>query len=149
MKSALRISMLALALLISAAMAAFAQSPVVLPGGCGTGNIGGGLTYLTVDSTGRLCDSAGAGYSYAHISTNATTVVKSGAGSLHSITINSKGASANIATIYDGISTAGTVVGIIDTTAASQNFLYDVALTAGLTIVTSTGTAADITVSYK
>lgn len=149
MKSAFRMSALALVLLISAALTAQAQSPVVLPGGCGTGNIGGGLTYLTVDSTGRLCDSAGAGYSYAHISTNATTVVKAAAGSLHSITINTKGASANIATIYDGVSAAGTVIGVIDTTAGTQNFLYDAALSTGLTIVTATGTAADITVSYK
>jgi hypothetical protein len=148
MKSVLRAGILALAL-ISPALSAYADSPVILPGGCGTGNVSGGLAYLTVDSSGRLCDSAGAGYSYAHISTNATTVVKAAAGSLHSITINSKGASANIATVYDGVSAAGTVIGIIDTTAGSQNFLYDVALSAGLTIVTATGTAADITVSYK
>lgn len=87
------------------------------------------------------------GFLYNHISSNATTLVNTGAGVLSNISINKAGASSNIATIYDGISAAGTVIAIIDTTTA-RSIPYTVAYTVGLCIVTSTGTAADLTVSY-
>ncbi|HEV3262053.1 MAG TPA: hypothetical protein VG013_34700 [Gemmataceae bacterium] len=85
---------------------------------------------------------------YAHISTLTTTVVKSGAGYLHSIAINTKGASGNVATVYDNTTGSGTVIAVIDPTANLQTLLYDVQFSTGLTIVTATGTAADLTVSY-
>lgn len=88
-------------------------------------------------------------YSYSHISTNTTTTVKSGAGVLRSISINTKGASSNIATIYDNTAGSGTVIGVIDTTDRTVTLKFDVIFSTGLTIVTATGTAADITVSYR
>lgn len=92
---------------------------------------------------------ASGGYSYANIATNATTVVKAGAGTLHSITINTKGASSNTATIYDNTAGSGTKIATIDTTAAQTTLVLDVAFATGLTIVTATGTAGDLTVAYK
>lgn len=44
-----------LAFLFSAPLYAQSTAPVVLPGGCGTGNATNSLSYLTVDPTLRLC----------------------------------------------------------------------------------------------
>ena len=85
---------------------------------------------------------------YTRISTNTTTVVKSGAGTLKSININTAGASANVATVYDNTAGSGTVIAVIDTTAKGTHH-YDIAFGTGLTIVTATGTAADLTVSTR
>lgn len=89
-------------------------------------------------------------HSYANIISNATTTVKSGAGNLHAVCLNKVGASANTATIYDNTVGSGTKIGTVDTTQAGVGCLvYDVKFSTGLTIVTATGTAGDITVSYR
>lgn len=48
---------LALGMLLFGSVGAFAQAMVILPGGCGTGSFPNSIPYLTVDSTGRLCNS--------------------------------------------------------------------------------------------
>lgn len=90
-------------------------------------------------------------YNYKHISTNATTVVKTGPTVLRAINVNDAGASANTATVYDGVDATGTVVAVLDTTSANalRGHIYDVKLSVGLTVVTATGTAGDLTVSYE
>lgn len=89
------------------------------------------------------------GYSFTNITTATTTVVKSGAGVLHGITINTKGTVASTVTIYDNTAGSGTKIGIIDSLNLSGPFLFDAIFATGLTIVT-TGTAApDITVTYR
>jgi hypothetical protein len=87
--------------------------------------------------------------SYLNITTNTTTTVKSGAGTLACIAVNTKGASSNTATIYDNTAGSGTLIGKIDTTTAVGVQCYNVAFGTGLTIVTATGTGADLTVSYR
>ena len=89
------------------------------------------------------------GHKYTYIATNATTVVKSGSGVLHGITFNKKGASSNVATVYDNTAGSGTVIALIDTTDKIGTLVYDIAFTTGLTIVTATGTAADMTVASR
>lgn len=86
--------------------------------------------------------------SYAHITTNATTVVKGSAGILRSIVINTKGVT-NTATVYDNTAGSGTVIAVIDTTLSTTSFTYDIKFGTGLTIVTAGGTPPDITVSYR
>lgn len=88
-------------------------------------------------------------FSYASITSNATTTVKSGAGFLHRIVINTKGASSNTATIYDNTAGSGTKIGTLDTTGGTASLTYNCAFSTGLTIVTSTGTSADLTVIYR
>lgn len=88
------------------------------------------------------------GSSFSHISTNATTTVKSGAGVLKRITINSNGGTLNTATVYDNTAGSGTIIAVIDTTLGG-NHEYDLVFSTGLTIVTATGTAADLTVVYQ
>lgn len=92
--------------------------------------------------------SATGGYSFNNITTNATTVVKSGVGSFHTLVINTRGVG-NLLTIYDNTAASGTKIAIVDTTLSTTSFLYDVAFTTGLTMVTAGGTPPDITVTYK
>jgi hypothetical protein len=85
---------------------------------------------------------------YSNLTANGTTTIKSGPGLLHTITINTKGASSNTATVYDNTSGSGTKIATIDTTAQVQTLLFDIAFTTGLTIVVASGTAGDLTVTY-
>lgn len=66
---------------------------------------------------------------------------------LSSVTINTKGATGNTLTIYDGVDAGGTVIAVIDTTSALGTFLYDLLAFTGLFAVLATGTAADITIA--
>lgn len=89
------------------------------------------------------------GYSYNHIATATTTTVKSGVGTLHSITVNSLGTVASTLTVYDSTTGSGTIIAIINSLSITGTLTFDVAFATGLTIV-STGTVApDVTVSYK
>lgn len=87
-------------------------------------------------------------HSFSNISTNATTTVKSGAGILHSLVINTRGATTT-ATVYDNTAGSGTKIGTIDTTLSTTSFTYDLKFSTGLTIVTAGTTPADITVTYR
>lgn len=89
-------------------------------------------------------------YAYSNLLANATTLLKTGQGLLHSIVINNAGAASNLCTVYDGLSASGIVIATIDTVELNGRvLLYDVHFTVGLTIVIGTGTAADLTVAYQ
>lgn len=126
---------------------AAAQSAMVLslPQGCGTANFTNGTAYLTVDTGGRLCTD-GAGFSYAHITTDATTAIKSGGGVLHSICVNTVAASSTI-TVDDATSATTPTIAVLSG-ASLGCYTYDVAFANGLTIVTAVA-APDITVSWR
>lgn len=87
-------------------------------------------------------------YAYSHQAANGTVTVKSASGVLHAISINTKGATANTATVYDNTAGSGTIIAIIDTTTAVQTLFFDVVFNTGLTVVLASGTSADLTVSY-
>ena len=57
--------------------------------------------------------------------------------------------SSNTCTIYDNTTAAGTIIGTIDPVHTQMVFEYDVVFNTGLTIVTATGTAADLTIVYQ
>lgn len=88
--------------------------------------------------------------SYAHLNSTGTTTIKSGAGILRRVVINTKGSASNTFTIYDNTSGSGTVIAAIDTVnGVSGHFEYNAAFSTGLTVVGATGTSADITVIYE
>ena len=88
--------------------------------------------------------------SYAHLNSTGTTTIKSGAGILRRVVINTKGGAFNTFTVYDNTSGSGTVIAAIDTAnGVSGNFEYNVAFSTGLTVVGAIGTSADITVIYE
>lgn len=88
-------------------------------------------------------------FAYTNIAANGTTTAKSGAGVLHSVTINTKGAASNVLTLYDNTAGSGTKIATIDTTVAFGTILLDVVFSTGLTAVLGTGTAADVTLAYR
>jgi hypothetical protein len=85
---------------------------------------------------------------YSHLNGNGTATLRSGAGWLHTITINIKGAAGNTVTVYDNTNASGTIIAVIDPTQNLVTLEFDAAFQTGLTIVLASGTAADITVSY-
>lgn len=75
--------------------------------------------------------------------------MKSQAGILRRIVINTKGATGNTLTIYDNTSASGTKIGTIDTTVSPGAINFECNFSTGLTVVTATGTCADVTVVYS
>ena len=88
--------------------------------------------------------------SYAHLNSTGTTTIKTGAGIFRRLVVNTKGSSSNTFTIYDNTVGSGTVIATIDTVNAVGGFFeYGLAFSIGLTVVSATGTSADITVIYE
>lgn len=88
-------------------------------------------------------------YTYKNIPTSTTTVIKSGAGMVHTVCINTDGTGASTAAVYDNTAGSGTKIATINSLAVTGCQLYDAAFATGLTVVT-TGTAApDVTVSFR
>lgn len=77
-----------------------------------------------------------------------TTVVKTGAGILHSVTFN-KPVATGVVTIYDNTAASGTAIGTITTPASPipVTLTYDQSFSTGLTITTATA-AQDITINF-
>lgn len=94
-------------------------------------------------------NNASVGWNYNHITTAATTVVKTTNGILHTVTINTPVAS-GVVTLYDNASTSGTVIGAITLPSTliegPITLTYDAYFVNGLTVI-STGTF-DVTVTY-
>ena len=89
-------------------------------------------------------------FEFTNIITQATTLVRTGPGILHAITLNTPVATGTI-TIYNGIAAAtGTLIATVltPTTTVPYTIIYDVAFSTGLTIVTGTATQ-NITVSFR
>lgn len=89
-------------------------------------------------------------YNVSYITTNTTTVVLTGAGVLHSFCVTDVGASSNVATVFDNTAGSGTVIALFD----MDNFtagcaVLDARITTGITVVTATGTAGEITLTFR
>ena len=86
-----------------------------------------------------------------NITTNTTTVVKTSAGVVGCVIINSPGGSSNTATIYGtNNSTYYGKLATIDTTVTGNpERCYGMIGSDGITVVTATGTAADLTITYR
>lgn len=85
--------------------------------------------------------------SYKNITTATTTAVKATAGVLERVIINTAGAGSTI-TLYDNTAGSGTKIATI-TSAAQTVLSFNCQFTTGLTAVTASGTAADITIVYR
>ena len=88
---------------------------------------------------------ASAGNQYNHISTATSTVIKSTAGFLHTLTINTT--AAGVITVFDNTSCSGTTIAAFAASATIGTYTYDVAFTTGLCV--TTGAASDVTVSFR
>lgn len=91
-----------------------------------------------------------AGFTYGNMTTATTTTFKSGAGVLHSITINSLGTVASTISVFDNTAGSGTSIAVLNSLTTGQaTYTYDVAFTTGLTLVTTGTVAPNVTVSYR
>lgn len=104
----------------------------------------GGVTGMAGVSTQA---SPSGGYSYNHQSANGTTTIKSGAGTLHTVTVNNAGTTDTI-TLYDAITGSGAVIAVIGSS-GEATLTYDLAFSTGLTAVIAGTTAPDVTFTYK
>lgn len=90
----------------------------------------------------------------ARISTNTTTTLKSGAGTIHSIVLNNSPSVGHTMTIYDNTAGSGTILNLFTCSASQTPFVINLAplgldFYTGLTVVTATGaTAGDWLVIY-
>jgi hypothetical protein len=106
---------------------------------------------VTITQRGALKkddNGASTGWTYKNITTQTTTLVKSGAGILHSITFNKPIATGTVE-IDDALTNTTPIIGTITTPAGPfpVTLIYDVAFSTGLSITTAVA-AQDITVAY-
>lgn len=81
----------------------------------------------------------------AYISTGTTTLVATGPGLLHTVVV--QGGTTGTIIIYDGIAVSANIIASFDTTVALASYVFDVAFSVGLTVVTSAATK--LTLSYS
>ena len=99
-------------------------------------------------NSGRLA--VGQGESYKNIiqtTSDSSTLsqVKTGAGYLHAIIVNS--AAAGAITVYDGTSTSGTKIATLKASVAEGTYMYNVKFSTGLRVEMASN--PNITVSYR
>lgn len=85
---------------------------------------------------------------YTHLAANGAATIGTGKRGIkiHTVTVNTKGASANTLTLAD---TNGTIA-IIDTVNIStQSLIYDIDCVGNVTATLATGTAADVTIAWS
>lgn len=105
---------------------------------------------LTVDANGALLTSTAGtpgNSSKNYVAANAGDQIKTGAGVLRGVNVNTAGAGSSLV-LYDGTSTSGTKLGTFST-AALASLSMNLAFTTGLFAVLAGGTPADVTVSYS
>lgn len=115
-------------------------------------NIAGGATNTTLSirtaEVSRLANRDSQAHS-TRLAANATTTLKNSPGVLRRVTIGVKGLTANTLTLYDNTAGSGTILAVIDTTAAVGTLTYDATFSIALTAVVATGTAADLVVGFE
>lgn len=109
----------------------------------------GALSLSVVPNTNTSFPTREDGYSFSHIAAAATTLVKNGAGLLHTLSISSLGTVASTTTIYDNIVAGGTVIAVIDSLTFKGTLTFDCNFATGLTIVTTGTVAPDVTATYR
>lgn len=133
---------------IASNQSAVPVSATQLPAALGQTTMAASLP-VTLASNQSAITTQQAGFSFTNITTSTTTTVKSGAGVLHLVNINADGTVASAVTVYDSLTGSGTKIATINSLALSGAFVYDIAFTTGLTIVTTGTQAPDVTVSWR
>ena len=91
-------------------------------------------------------------YSFLNIAAGqATTTVKSGAGTFHTLVLNSAAAATNTTTIYDNTAASGTVIAIpaVTTATVPTTLIFDAIFGTGLTVITATANGGNMTFTYR
>lgn len=80
-----------------------------------------------------------------YIVTAATTVLATGPGTLHTVTVT--GGTAGTIIIYDNTAASGRILASIGSTNALATYTFDVAFSIGCTIITSAATALTVSIT--
>ena len=120
-----------------------------LPAGAATAAKQDGMQTTLNTIAGNTTNTLSAANGFRSITATGTTTIKTGAGVLHTVCINSLGTVASVVAIYDSTTATGTKIGTINSLTLGGSFVYDVAFSNGLTIATTGVLAPDITVSYR
>lgn len=100
----------------------------------------------SITVTGYVDDKEAAVFNYAHFdAATAGTLVKSGPGVLHSVSIGDAG-SAMVVRLHDGTSTAGPLIGVYK---VAGTWVLDVKFNTGLYVTISATTMGDVTIAYE
>ena len=75
------------------------------------------------------------GYNSTYISTATTTLVFTGAGILHELSLTET--SVGTITVYDSLTASGTIKAVLKASIAEGDYLHDIDFTIGCTIVTA------------
>jgi hypothetical protein len=113
-------------------------------GGAGAGNIFANFVFSPPPIA--------SGFPSANISLNVVTLLKTGAGIWHSLTVNT-GVATGVVTVKDGVIVAGscngTTLATINTATAGPTYLYDIQFLSGLCITPSGTAGSDITFTWR
>ena len=117
-------------------------------------NSGGSTTNVIINVRSMAISRIGediSKYVYFHCGTLGTNVLKYGPGTLGMFSLNVKGATSNVVTLYDGTAVkTGTEICTLDCVNLVSAFIdFEVDYSGGLTIACSGGTPADFTVTYE
>lgn len=110
----------------------------------------GNQKQIKVDASGNLilaATTSAGNSSKNYAANNAGDLIKTGAGVVRSLIVNT-GGTTSTAVLYDGLTSAGTKLGTFSTLAAGALPL-NIAFTTGLFVVLAGGAAADVTVTYS
>lgn len=128
----------------------------LIPAALGQGTMAQSLRVVVASDQSALpiapAASATGGYSFLNVAAGqATTTVKSGAGTLHAIVFNGPATATSTLIVYDNTAASGTVIGrpLATAVVAPVTVIYDLAFATGLTLITATANGADMTVIYK
>lgn len=111
---------------------------------------GDAIPVLLVDGTNTVYSAAPVvAEASTRISTSTTTLVKTGAGRLHRITIGALGTVASSVTVYDALTATGTAIAVINSLTLYGTFTYELPFTTGLTVVTTGTVAPDVVVVWS
>ena len=145
------IGTLAWLLVLPTVALAQAGTPAQALTSCGAPNntpVNGSYYSITAGLSGGMC-TVDIGLSYSEITTGTTTLVKSGASTLHSVCINTPVISATVK-IYNALTATGTPFTLtLPSTITGQSpfcMPYNVYFNTGITVVTSGAT--DVTVTF-
>lgn len=133
------------------------QFALMKTGGAAVGATDQNLGVLGKDTAGNyrpmLLDLQGGveqgSYSFTNITTATTTQVKSGAGVLHALVVNTKGTVASTIKVYDATSGTSNPICSVDSLNLSGTFYFDAQVTTGVRVITTGTVAPDVTILYR
>lgn len=88
------------------------------------------------------------GFSYKHLATAATTVVKALPGRLQAVVVNAPGTTSSVS-VYDGLTAGGALIAAVSGFTAPTRLQFEVQCKVGITVVIAGSPAPDVTILFQ